>query len=88
MVSASFVADVMVASEGHLHTLTATGEMNEIQTPSPLGSSASIAMSPRRDKLYIGDSSHPNASILRLDIASGQMEPLVPSKLSGYKNAI
>ncbi|XP_026293650.1 protein cueball [Frankliniella occidentalis] len=72
--------DVIVASEGHLNTLTATGEIHEINTPTPVGSSVSVAMSPSRDKLYLSDSNHPNASLLSLDIASGKMEPLVPKQ--------
>lgn len=74
------VADVIVASEGHLNTLTASGEVNEIPTTFPLGSSVSLAMSPRHDVLYLGDSSHSNASVLKLDVASGDVHPVVPSK--------
>ncbi|KAK3913852.1 Protein cueball [Frankliniella fusca] len=51
--------------------------MSEIKTPIPVGSSVSLAMSPRRDTLYLSDNSNPNASLLALDIASGKMEPLL-----------
>lgn len=76
------VADVIVASEGHLHTLTALGSINEMQTQMPLGASVSLAMAPAHDKLYLGDGNHPNASVFRLDVESGQMVPVVPSKSS------
>lgn len=70
-----------MASDGHLDKLTASGEVSEIQTALQLGSSVSIASSPRRDHVYVGDGNNPSASIHRLDLASGEMTPVVP-KLS------
>lgn len=79
---------MIVASEGQLHTLTATGSINAMQTQITLGSSVSLAMAPARDKVYLADGSQANASVYRLDVESGHMVAVVPSKLYRAPTAV